>query len=153
MRQTLTLVLIGLLAFTATAKAKEQAVSYASAGSEDIYFQPRSIEEQFDESDGYDGDDDDDDQGEGEEEEELEVKRGDNIEAIGEDANSCEYSCPRYYRPVCVLRNGQPITYATPCEYHNQLRCTNVARRVAKTAAAVAKLPSFELMYNTACRD
>ncbi|KAH8396059.1 hypothetical protein KR222_002446, partial [Zaprionus bogoriensis] len=73
---------------------------------------------------------------------------GNNIEGIGENDISCEYSCPRYYRPVCVRRNGALITYATPCEYHNRLRCANVARRQGRTDT-----PSYELMYYNACQQ
>ncbi|KAH8314195.1 hypothetical protein KR067_012986, partial [Drosophila pandora] len=63
-----------------------------------------------------------------------------------EDEDSCEYSCPRYYRPVCVLRNGHMVTYATPCEYHNQVRCSIVQKSRGGTRA-----PTFQFIHNGNC--
>ncbi|KAH8343283.1 hypothetical protein KR059_007730, partial [Drosophila kikkawai] len=62
-----------------------------------------------------------------------------------EDEDSCEYSCPRYYRPVCVLRNGQPMTFATPCEFYNVVRCASVQQRRGQL------VPRFEYLHNGAC--
>ncbi|XP_034488491.1 uncharacterized protein LOC117792443 [Drosophila innubila] len=136
-----------LMALTAVAAKLQLEENYGTAGSEDIYLQPDSIEEQFDEY-GYADENEDEDDGQQDQDQESEQQElGDNLDAIGEDESSCEYSCPRYYRPVCVSRNGQLITFATPCEYHNQLRCANVAKRQHGQDA-----PIFQLMYNNACR-
>ncbi|XP_017139426.1 uncharacterized protein LOC108153835 [Drosophila miranda] len=86
-----------------------------------------------------DGDDNDD------EEQLLLLKAAEN--PVDEDEDSCEHSCPRYYRPVCVLRNHQLVTYATPCEYYNQLRCTSVRQRQGQT------VPTFQFQYNGACHQ
>ncbi|TDG43679.1 hypothetical protein AWZ03_009922 [Drosophila navojoa] len=121
---------------------------YATAGSEDIYLQANSG--QWEEYKDYPDDkaneraEEEDDSVEDSAEEQPE---GDNIEAVGLDENSCEYSCPRYYRPVCVKRNEQLITYATPCEYLNQLRCANVVRSQGKEA------PTYQLLYQHACKE
>ncbi|EDX03170.1 uncharacterized protein LOC27206535 [Drosophila simulans] len=55
--------------------------------------------------------------------------RDDTAAGLDRDEDSCEHSCPRYYRPVCVLRNGRNVTFATLCEFHNQVRCANDLRR------------------------
>ncbi|KAH8235678.1 hypothetical protein KR032_005270, partial [Drosophila birchii] len=62
-----------------------------------------------------------------------------------EDEDSCEYSCPRYYRPVCVLRNGQSMTFATPCEFYNVVRCASVQQRRGQL------VPHFQYLHNGAC--
>jgi len=131
----------------------QESGSYATAGSEDIYFQPYHIHELSEElviEDMDNGssdpmDDELDEEKESESDEERTI--GENLNAIDEDEFSCEYSCPRYYRPVCVRRDGELITFATPCEYHNQLRCANVAKRQHGIDT-----PTFQLMYNNACR-
>ncbi|KAI8035285.1 uncharacterized protein LOC128260821 [Drosophila gunungcola] len=64
-----------------------------------------------------------------------------------EDEESCEYSCPRYYRPVCVLRNGRQVTFATPCEFHNQVRCASVLKSRGQGQSA----PVFQYQHNGAC--
>ncbi|KAH8295591.1 hypothetical protein KR018_006705 [Drosophila ironensis] len=63
-----------------------------------------------------------------------------------EDEESCEYSCPRYYQPVCVLRNGKAVTYATSCEYHNQVRCANVL-----ASRGVQQVPTFQFRHQGSC--
>ncbi|XP_017116212.1 uncharacterized protein LOC108138501 [Drosophila elegans] len=64
-----------------------------------------------------------------------------------EDEESCEYSCPRYYRPVCVLRNGRQVTFATPCEFHNQVRCASVLKSRGQGHSA----PVFQYQHDGAC--
>lgn len=146
-----------MLALTlAAASGAELDESYASAGSEDIYFQrANSIEDQYDEDgDSYEEYAEDvNDQSQPEKKVQAPwptpIKpTGDNIEGLGENEISCEYSCPRYYRPVCVRRNGKLITYATPCEYQNRLRCANVTKRLGRTDT-----PTYELVYYNACRE
>ncbi|XP_034669859.1 uncharacterized protein LOC117902536 [Drosophila subobscura] len=108
-----------------------------------------SVEEEWMDNDGYDDyspeqeeeDEDDND----DEEQLLLLKAAEN--PVDEDEDSCEYSCPRYYRPVCVLRNHQLLTYATPCEYHNQLRCASVRQRQGQAVS------TFQFQYNGACRQ
>ncbi|XP_022210440.2 uncharacterized protein LOC111066271 [Drosophila obscura] len=107
-----------------------------------------SVEEQWMDNDGYDDysvepDDEEDDNDD--EEQLLLLKAAEN--PVDEDEDSCEYSCPRYYRPVCALRNHQLVTYATPCEYHNQLRCASVRQRQGQ------EVPTFQLQYNGACHQ
>jgi len=154
MRQLVVLMLLMALSVNA-ARLQRPESNYATAGSEDIYFQPYHIEELSEELVIEDMDDDDSDLMDDEEELELDEEQeldeernlGENLNAIDEDEVSCEYSCPRYYRPVCVRRDGKLVTYATPCEYHNQLRCANVAKRQHGIDT-----PTFQLMYNNACR-
>lgn len=143
------LVALMLVLATAAGRGELDGSYYASAGSEDIYFQ-QPIETENGSFYYYnDDDEDEEDQSQSEPEEEQAAKPpGDNIEGIGENEISCEFSCPRYYRPVCVRRNGELITYATPCEYHNRLRCANVARRLGQTDT-----PTYELVYYNACRQ
>ncbi|KAH8289653.1 hypothetical protein KR054_008627, partial [Drosophila jambulina] len=62
-----------------------------------------------------------------------------------EDEDTCEYSCPRYYRPVCVLRNGEPLTFATPCEFYNEVRCASVQQRKGH------QVPHFQYLHNGSC--
>nr|XP_016936778.1 uncharacterized protein LOC108015049 [Drosophila suzukii] len=64
-----------------------------------------------------------------------------------EDEESCEYSCPRYYRPVCVLRNGRQVTFATPCEFHNQVRCASVLRSKGQGLS----VPIFQYLHDGSC--
>lgn len=143
------LVALMLVLATAAGRGELDGSVYSSAGSEDIYFQqPNQDENGSSYSYNYYDEDDEEQPEEPELEEEQAAKPpGDNIEGIGENEISCEFSCPRYYRPVCVRRNGELITYATPCEYHNRLRCANVARRLGHTDT-----PTYELVYYNACR-
>ncbi|XP_030569381.1 uncharacterized protein LOC115768824 [Drosophila novamexicana] len=144
MRSMAAWLLMTLLASTAAAaeQLSTELDDYATAGSEDIYLQPNSGQ-------AADEEDDEDAQylDEEEEEEAPAQSLGNNIDAIGLDENSCEFSCPRYYRPVCVSRNDELITYATPCEFFNQLRCANVARQRGK------ETPTFQLLYHNACKQ
>lgn len=156
MRSMAAWLLMTLLASTAAAaeQLSTELDDYATAGSEDIYLQPNSgqaADEEDDEDAQYLDVDDEKDEEEAEEDEEEEEapaqSLGNNIDAIGLDENSCEFSCPRYYRPVCVSRNDELITYATPCEFFNQLRCANVARQRGK------ETPTFQLLYHNACKQ
>lgn len=152
------LVALMLVLTLTAASGAELDGNYSSAGSEDIYFQrPNSVEDQYDEDGNYsyeeEYDEDVDDESKPEKEEPAPWPApmkppGDNIAGIGENEISCEYSCPRYYRPVCVRRNGELITYATPCEYQNRQRCANVAKRLGRTDT-----PTYELVYYNACRE
>ncbi|XP_017012059.2 uncharacterized protein [Drosophila takahashii] len=90
-----------------------------------------------------DGEEDDDDY----EEEDAEELLSQIQANLDEDEESCEYSCPRYYRPVCVLRNGRPVTFATPCEFHNQVRCASVQRSRGQGHSA----PIFQYQHDGAC--
>lgn len=136
-----------LVLATAAGRVEQDGSFPSTAGSEDIYFQQPIQYEMGDYY--YDYDEDEEEQSQPELEEEQAAKPpGDNIGGIGENEISCEFSCPRYYRPVCVRRNGELITYATPCEYHNRLRCANVARRLGR-----ADTPTYELVYYNACRQ
>lgn len=136
--------LMALMALMAGPALAAVLVDYATAGSEDIYLQPNSgLDVAWEEYKEYP----DDGEQEQEEQELEEQPQGDNIEAIGLDENSCEYSCPRYYRPVCASRNDQLITYATPCEYFNHLRCASVARSQGK------ETPTYQLLYQSACKE
>ncbi|KAH8250463.1 hypothetical protein KR038_002199, partial [Drosophila bunnanda] len=90
------------------------------------------LDKDNDEEDGYDDEENDNNIGA------LEV-------AEDEDEDSCEYSCPRYYRPVCVLRNGQPMTFATPCEFYNEVRCASVQQRQGQL------VPHFQYLHSGAC--
>lgn len=150
MRHLVALMLVLVLA-TAAGRVEQDGSLYSSAGSEDIYFQQPIQYENAGSSYSYDYDEDEEEeqsQPELEEEQAAVKPSGDNIEGIGENEISCEFSCPRYYRPVCVRRNGELITYATPCEYHNRLRCANVAKRLGR-----ADTPTYELVYYNACRQ
>ncbi|KAH8364961.1 hypothetical protein KR200_007398, partial [Drosophila serrata] len=91
------------------------------------------LDKDIDEEDGYD-----DEVNETNHNGQLEV-------AEDEDEDSCEYSCPRYYRPVCVLRNGQPMTFATPCEFYNEVRCASVQQRRGQP------VPHFQFLHNGSC--
>ncbi|KAH8420553.1 hypothetical protein KR009_011322 [Drosophila setifemur] len=94
-------------------------------------------------NDDYTGEEDND-----EEEEDDDILKGHaNAFNLGEDEDeeSCEYSCPRYYRPVCVLRNGDAITIATPCEFYNKVRCSNVQK--SRGIAA----PTFNYQHDGPC--
>ncbi|KAL7743055.1 hypothetical protein ACLKA6_005799 [Drosophila palustris] len=143
MRQLVAVMMLLMMSLAAMAAGEEMEEIYATAGSEDIYFQPDSIEEQYDE----DEEDEEDLEDQQEQEPEQQPELGDNLEAIGETETSCEYSCPRYYRPICVKINDKLITFATPCEYHNRLRCAQVAKRQHPGQ----DMPTFQLMYNNAC--
>ncbi|KAM8719814.1 hypothetical protein ACLKA7_005954 [Drosophila subpalustris] len=145
MRQLVALMmLLMVMSLAAMAAGEQMEEIYATAGSEDIYFQPDSIEEQYDE-DEEDEEDLEDQQEQQQQQQQPEL--GDNLEAIGETETSCEYSCPRYYRPICVKINDKLNTFATPCEYHNRLRCAHVAKRQHPGQ----DMPTFQLMYNNAC--
>ncbi|KRF99542.1 uncharacterized protein Dwil_GK28124 [Drosophila willistoni] len=87
----------------------------------------------------------DSDDSEEEDDWEFVAKNGNNIDADSENEETCEYSCPRYYRPICVRRNGELVTFSTPCEFHNQLRCASVLKRQGKS------VPSYQYLYNGAC--
>ncbi|EDV57178.1 uncharacterized protein LOC6542422 [Drosophila erecta] len=67
--------------------------------------------------------------------------------ADGQDKETCEYSCPRYYRPVCVLRNSRNVTFATLCEFHNQVRCANALRR----QGLGNPVPNFQYQHDGGC--
>ncbi|XP_017870648.1 PREDICTED: uncharacterized protein LOC108618931 [Drosophila arizonae] len=139
----LLMALLALRAGLVLADEQLELADYATAGSEDIYLQPNSG--QWEEYKEYPDDEEDE---QAEEDSVEEQPQGDNIEAVGLDESNCEYSCPRYYRPVCARRNDhQLITYATPCEYFNQLRCASVARSQGKEA------PTYELLYQHACKE
>ncbi|XP_016948152.1 uncharacterized protein LOC108023336 [Drosophila biarmipes] len=91
-----------------------------------------------------------DDDGDDEDEDELEAEQllaQASAANLDEDEESCEYSCPRYYRPVCVLRNGRQVTFATPCEFHNQVRCASVLR----SKGLGLSVPVFQYLHNGAC--
>ncbi|XP_030382348.1 uncharacterized protein LOC115629891 [Scaptodrosophila lebanonensis] len=61
------------------------------------------------------------------------------------DERSCEKICPRYYRPLCVSRDGELITYATPCEFKNELQCARVAHK------RDVPLPKYKVLFDGAC--
>ncbi|XP_017850178.1 uncharacterized protein LOC108605126 [Drosophila busckii] len=142
MRQLLLLVL-ALLGVVSLGAAQELQSDYATAGSEDIYLSTNDEElpEQSQYENNYE------EEQEFEEDEFVELQpQGINIDGIGETDVSCEYSCPRYYRPICVQRNDQQITYATPCEYHNELRCAHVLNRLQDSP-----MPNFQFLYHSVC--
>lgn len=113
-----------------------------SGGSNYSYVDDMRDLEDYDDDDDVDEDDEDD-----LEEDEDDFDGVPNFEMDdNEDEDSCEYSCPRYYRPVCVLRNGHMVTYATPCEYHNQVRCSIVEKSRGATRA-----PTFQFYHNGNC--
>ncbi|EDV99895.1 GH12147 [Drosophila grimshawi] len=162
MRHLMALLLLTLATSQAVTAIQDD---YGSAGSDDIYLQSSGLPDQVDAKeendtdadtdpdDPDDADDDDDDDGDDDEKDEEQQEKPlngsdvNNIEAIGETELSCEYSCPRYYRPVCVSRNDELVTYATPCEFFNHLRCSNVAKRKGQAT------PTFQLLYHKACQN
>ncbi|XP_017054739.1 uncharacterized protein LOC108097143 [Drosophila ficusphila] len=97
--------------------------------------------------DNLDADDDDDQDQDEDEEDDDDLLAQANASNLDEDEESCEYSCPRYYRPVCVLRNGRQVTFATPCEFHNQVRCASVLRSRGQGQS----VPVFQYLHNGAC--
>jgi len=66
---------------------------------------------------------------------------------LDRDEDPCERSCPRYYRPVCILRNGRNMTFATLCEFHNQVRCANDLRRQGHGYV----VPIFQYQHDGGC--
>ncbi|XP_016972856.1 uncharacterized protein LOC108040109 [Drosophila rhopaloa] len=98
----------------------------------------------LDNDEDLDGDEDQDEEDEDDAEDLLAQA---NAASPDEDEESCEYSCPRYYRPVCALRNGRQVTFSTPCEFHNQVRCASVLRSRGQGDTA----PVFQYHHDGAC--
>ncbi|KAH8272318.1 hypothetical protein KR026_001464, partial [Drosophila bipectinata] len=111
-----------------------------SGSSEYSYVDDMRNVEDYEDEDDLEEDEDEDD-GEDDFDNVADFEMDDN-----EDEDSCEYSCPRYYRPVCVLRNGHMVTYATPCEYHNQVRCS-----IVQKSRGGARPPTFEFWHTGSC--
>ncbi|XP_017073874.1 uncharacterized protein LOC108109735 [Drosophila eugracilis] len=97
----------------------------------------------LDNDEDLDGDEDEDE----DEEDAEDILAQAHAANLDEDEESCEYSCPRYYRPVCVLRNGRQVTFATPCEFHNQVRCASVLRSRGQSNS----VPIFQYQHDGAC--
>ncbi|KAH8354369.1 hypothetical protein KR084_009422, partial [Drosophila pseudotakahashii] len=91
--------------------------------------------------------DDDEDEEEEADAEDLLAQVEASAANLDEDEESCEYSCPRYYRPVCALRNGRQVTFATPCEFHNQVRCASVQRSRGQGQSVAI----FQYQHDGAC--
>ncbi|EDW87087.2 uncharacterized protein LOC6526253 [Drosophila yakuba] len=103
----------------------------------------------FDRYHYYSGIDNDDDLDGDEDTSDYEYEEDGGLTAAGldQDEETCEQSCPRYYRPVCVLRNGRNVTFATLCEFHNEVRCAHDLRRQGHGYT----VPIFQYQHDGVC--